>query len=142
MPGYAVYQTGKLLDSGTLVINPDTTIPERLQQLVHGLRKLYRQWDPDVLVYEQIPVQAYGNRDASGHASLLKSVGAILSVSGPQLFVGLPPTSWKKLARDTYTKGDREDAEEMGWIAIEQARSIPPRKTRGYGKKEKKASGM
>lgn len=139
-PGWAVYIQGELRASGTFSINPELPIWERLRILAYSMRKLYQEWDPDVLVYEDILAQAKGgNRNAGGHASLLKAVGAILSISGPDHCVGLYPISWKRMARTTYVKGDENDAIEIGWIAIEEAKRIsekdPPR---SYGEKAKK----
>lgn len=139
MPGWAVYKKGELNDSGTLQIRPEGSIPERLRELAYLLRKLYRKVDPDVLVYEQIPVTAHGNRSQVGHASLLKALGAILSVAGPDQYVGISPISWKKLVRESYRKGDETDAIEMGWIAVEQARVVLEKDNpkHRFGKKRK-----
>lgn len=123
-PGWAVYRAGELLASGTFEIAAHKSIPERLHKLHSSMRKLYNEYDPDVLVYEQIPAQRYGGGNAWSHASLLKALGVILSIPGPDKYVGILPVSWKKMVRDTYVKGDREDAEEIGWIAIQVAREI------------------
>lgn len=136
MPGYAVYIAGELRTSGTLVIDPTGSIPERLQKLAYEMRKLYKEWDPDILVYEDIPPTGHG-RDAVAHASLLKAVGVVVSISGPSGYVGLLPISWKKMIRASYVKGDREDAIEIGYIALAEARRIseedPPGK---YGRRK------
>lgn len=143
MPGYAVYIAGELQSSGILPIDPTGSVPMRLQKLAYHMRRLYAEWDPDTLVYEEIPAQRYGGGNANAHASLLKAVGVILSISGPSGYVGLLPLSWKRMIRDTYVKGDREDAEEIGYIAIQQAKRIseedPPKKY-GRGKEKKKQS--
>ena len=62
--------------------------------------------------------------NAVAHASLLKALGAILSVPGPDGYVGIMPVSWKKMVRDTYTKGDEADAVEIGHVIIECAAQI------------------
>lgn len=99
--------------------------------LANGIRKLYRDFDPDVLVYEEIPAQRYGGGgNANAHASLLKALGVILSVPGPDGYVGIYPISWRKLVRETYVKGDEADAVEIGWIVIELAREIRDKKKR------------
>jgi hypothetical protein len=143
-PGFAVYIQGELRASGILPIDPGLPVWERLRILVYHMRKLYREWDPDVLVFEDIPSQRHGQfnnaGNANAHASLLKAVGAILSVSGPDHYVGLHPQSWKRMVRPDYVKSDTRDAVEMGWIAIEEAKRIgeidPPgkRETRSRGK--------
>lgn len=124
MPGWAVYRAGQLVSSGILEIPPHETIWSRLCRLSNGIRKLYEKYSPDVLVYEEIPAQRHGFGNAEAHASLLKAVGAILSVPGPEGYVGIYPTSWKKQARTSYVKSDEADAIELGWVILELARSI------------------
>lgn len=124
MPGWAIYRQGQLVDSGIIEIPPHLSVWKRLRRLANGIRKLYRQYDPDVLVYEEIPAQRYGGGNAQAHASLLKALGVILSVPGPDGYVGIYPLSWKKQVRDTYVKGDEQDAREIGWIIYELAKQI------------------
>lgn len=124
MPGWAVYRKGELVRSGTFLIpHRGSSIPERLRALASSVRKLYAEYPPDILVYEQIPAQRHGG-NAGAHASLLKAVGAILSVPGPDKYVGIVPVSWKAMARDTYVKGDEQDAIEIGYVAITVAHAI------------------
>lgn len=141
-PGWAAYYRGELKGSGTFSIDPSLPVWMRLRKLVHQLRKLYFYWMPDVLVYEDIPSLRQGGGNANSHASLLKAVGAILSVSGPDYYVGLLPVSWKRMARSTYVKSDEADAVEIGYIAIEEAKRIqeldPP--GRKYGKRPRGTS--
>lgn len=139
MPGWALYRAGALISSGTLGINPDQSVWKRLRDLARAMRSLYKETDPDVLVYEEIPSQRYGGGgNANAHASLLKAVGVILSIPGPDVCVGLHPLSWKKMVRETYVKGDEADAVEMGWIAIAEAARIAETNPPGaYGKKKK-----
>lgn len=123
MPAYAVYRAGELVTADTFRINPNDTVPNRLRILHNHIRKLYNEYTPDVLVFEDIPSQRHGGSSVS-HASLLKALGVILSVPGPGGYVGLLPVSWKGEARETYTKSDVNDAIEIGWVAIQVARRI------------------
>ncbi len=122
MPGWAVYQAGELQESGTLRIEVVESIPIRLQELARQMRELIRQYQPDILVYEEIPAQRHGGGNAVAHASLLKAVGVILSIPGPTSWLGIYPKSWKRLARASYKKGDEEDACEIGYCVYEVAR--------------------
>lgn len=122
-PGFAIYRESQYFDSGVIELPSNDSIPWRLQSLGNALTFLYEQYQPDVLVYEDIPAQSHG-KGAVGHASLLKAVGAILAIPGPDAFVGIMPISWKKLARPTYVKSDENDAIEIGWICIEEAKKI------------------
>lgn len=134
MPGYAVYREGELVESGIFSIaHRDASIPDRLRALHNHVRKLYTKYEPDALVYEDIPVSRHGGR-ADSHASLLKAVGAILAVPGTTGHVGIYPVSWKSEARDTYVKGDEADAIEIGYVAIQVARRIAEWKVSKKGK--------
>jgi hypothetical protein len=125
MPGWAIYEAGLLTSSGVLHIDPTGTQVERLRFLGGVLRSLFETFDPDVLVYEKVPVSAHGGgRSQVGHASLLMASGVVLSIPGPDYTVGIMPISWKKLVRPTYRKGDEQDAIEIGYICIEEARKI------------------
>lgn len=124
MPGYAVYDRGEFVCAGVLNIPLGRPLPERLHEVARQTRKLYKTHEPDLVVYEDIPSQRYGGGNAEAHASLLKAVGAILSLKGPRAFVRAKPIVWKRLARSSYVKGDAEDAIEMGYITISVAREI------------------
>jgi hypothetical protein len=96
-----------------------------------------------VLVYEEIPVGGPG-RNISSHVTLLKAVGIILSVSGPDHYVGIYPISWKKLVRPEYVKSDEGDAVEFGYICIQTAKEIIAQEgiqvERKYGARKKSKS--
>jgi hypothetical protein len=124
MPGWAFYKAGVLIESGILEINPKGSVWDRLQDLSRLVRRLYKEFEIDILVYEDIPSQRQGGGNANAHASLLKAQGAIMSVPGPRAYVGIMPISWKKMVRDTYIKSDEGDAIEIGWIVIELAKHI------------------
>jgi hypothetical protein len=124
MPGYAVYVAGKLTESGTLRINPDESKWERLREVHRQLRNISKLHDPDVLVYEDVPVTAHGGRSQVSHASLLMAVGAALAAVDCPHVVPMPPSSWKRWARPEYEKGDEADAVEIGWVTIEMAKNI------------------
>jgi len=124
MPGYAVYREGQLIESGIFAIpHRGVHVADRLRTLHNHVRKLYNRYDPDMLVYEDIPATRHGGA-AGSQASLLKALGAILAVPGPSGHVGLYPISWKSEARDTYIKGDESDAIEIGWVAIQVANRV------------------
>jgi hypothetical protein len=135
MPGWAVYRRGELINADIFVINPAHSVPDRLRTLHNHVRRLYKKYNPDVLVYEDIPAQRQGGGNANAHSSLLKALGVILSVPGPDGYVGLMPVSWKGEARDTYTKSDVNDAIEMGYVAITVAKRIQAAATDAERKK-------
>lgn len=124
MPAWAVYKKGRKIAADTFDINADATLHQRAQELHSQVYRLYKQYKPKLLVYEDIPDRAYGGRSATGHASLLKAVGIILGVPGPREGVGLRPTVWIPRARKSYVKGDMQDAIEIGYVAIKLAKEI------------------
>lgn len=124
MPGWAVYRAGELVASGTFDMDPDAPLQTRLQRLTYLLRHLIADYKPDVLVYEMVSDVPFKGFAARGLASLQKALGAILSVSGPDKYVGMLSGTWKKYVRPGYVKGDEQDAIELAWVAIEQARQI------------------
>lgn len=140
LPGWAVSVGGQLQASGVIELPVEEDLWVRLQALHHGLRRLVKEYQPDVMVYEQIAPRRYGGGSAHSHASLLKAVGVTLSVSGPSAYVGLRPTVWTKWKRSTYVKSDEADAVEMLYVALATAEEIstqnPPR---GYGAKTRVA---
>lgn len=123
-PGYAVYREGQIVTSGIFPIDSSKSTPDRLRSLANHMRKLYSKFPADVLVYEEIPAQRHGFGNANAHASLLKALGAILSVPQPSYYVGIYPVSWKAQARSSYVKGDEADAREIGHVVIELAHQI------------------
>ena len=124
MPGWAVYRAGELIKSGTFLIPLSKSLPERLRFLGRMMVRLYEQYPPDVLIHEEIPAQRHGFGNAEAHASLLKALGVILSVPGPQHHVGIYPISWKNQVSENYVKSDEGDAIEIGQIVIDLAWTI------------------
>jgi hypothetical protein len=124
MPGWAVYDAGDLVASGTINLQETGGHGIRLNTLHHQLLYLNNRYKPQVLVFEKIPVSAHGNRSQVSHASLLMALGVTLAAFPDVPQVGIMPISWKKMVRDTYRKGDEEDAIEMGWIVIKAAMDI------------------
>lgn len=138
MPGFALYKESSLWLSGIIQLNPADEDWTRLQQLSDWVRHTYKTYQPDVLVYEDIPAQHHGpGGQAGSHSKLIKAVGAILSVRGPQHFVGIMPTSWKKMVRSSYVKSDEADAIEMGWVVISESRRIAEIEARKKSKETK-----
>lgn len=143
MPGWAVSRGGELVDSGTITLPVGEDLWVRLQALHHGLRKLMKEYNPDLMIFEDIAPRRYGGGSAHSHASLLKAVGVTLSVSGPTAYIGLRPPIWTKAKRSSYVKGDRADAVEMLYVAISSAEVIaeedPPRSYGKHGLANKKS---
>lgn len=123
-PGWAVYKKGQLSSSGTLSIDPRGTKWERLRELHRQLRNLSQKHEPDICVFEQVPVSGHGGRSQVSHASLLYAVGVTMAAVIADAFIGVQPIVWKGRVREGYVKGDEQDAVEMGFIVIEIARVL------------------
>lgn len=138
MPAYSIYDRGELVHSAKLKIDHTKSTYEKAQEISRQLTAVYKMYKPQVLVYEEIPDQGYApskginhrSPHATGfnqtaHATLLKALGVILGCyPGPEHAVGLRPMVWKKRSRQTYRKGDINDAIEIGYVCIQMAREI------------------
>ena len=129
MPGYALYEAGVFKEKGTIEIESVGERPAvRLTELGKCLREDFAT--PDVLVIEKISAKSWDRRrGASGHASLLKSVGTILGTHDWPAIVEIPPRQWSFIRDEHYVKGDANDAEYMGKAVIAVAEYL-----REYGR--------
>lgn len=122
-PGWAVYTKGKLTASGTIDTG-GSHLPlwQRARTLGEEMGKLCQRYQPDILVHEDIPATSGFN--ANAQASLLKAVGIVLACTDTESVLGVHPASWKSYVRQSYTKGDEEDAIEIGYVVTALARHI------------------
>lgn len=128
-PGWAYYQAGVLVDSGILFTGGShLALWQRARKLGQDLGILCDEYEVDVLIYEDIPATSGFNQNAI--ASLLKAVGIVLACTTSSHVLGVHPASWKNYVRPQYKKGDKEDAIEMGWVAISLAAHIQAEHTR------------
>lgn len=127
MPGYALFKGGQLVDSGVLQIDSSKEVPRRLQDISNCLRSEFPE--VDVLVIEDIPSRSFG-RNASAHATLLKSVGTVLGSAQYKKFVEVAPSVWHAWLRTYpeeakgYEKGDEWDAKVMGYCVLSIAKEF------------------
>jgi hypothetical protein len=122
-PGWAIYQSGEYVSSGVLHIDPRGEKWTRLHELHRLLRNKSLEAQPDICVFEQVPVTGHG-RNQTSHASLLYAVGVTMAAVQADAFIGLTPIVWKSRVRPGYVKSDERDALEMGYIMVEIARAI------------------
>lgn len=123
LPGWAVYKHGSLVDSGVIHTGGSHLhLWQRARRLKAAIEILCNEYKFDVLVYEDIPATSGFNQNAI--ASLLKAVGIVLACTESSHVLGVHPASWKNYVRPDYTKGDKEDAIEIGHIVIGLANRI------------------
>lgn len=122
-PGWAVYNAATLDAAGTIDTG-GSHLPlwKRARALADEIRGLCDDFAPTLLIYEDIP--ATSNFNANAQASLLKAVGIVLASSTTDDCLGIHPASWKNYVRPSYTKGDKEDAIEIGHVAVALAKHI------------------
>jgi len=122
-PAWSLYKDSTLVESGTINTGGShSPLWKRARSLGRAITELTERIGPDVLVYEDIPATSGYNQNAV--ASLLKAVGIILACSKSSHVLGVHPASWKNYVRQTYVKGDEEDAIEIGYIVTGLARAI------------------
>lgn len=127
LPGYALFEAGKLKESGLIELKIGKELPRRLEDLARSLREDFEE--VDVLVIEDIPVRSHG-RHGGAHASLMKAVGCILGAAKRKQTVEMAIPTWKSYLRKTveqfpdYNKDDDWDAIVMGYCAIDLARTV------------------
>ncbi len=125
MPGYAIYENSALVDAGILEItSAGQQVPYRLRELSEILRTEFKgPWD--VVVIEDIPPMRGGPfANVKGHASLLKSCGAIIAATSSPHIVEMHPTVWRRYIDDEYVKSDHMDAIYIGKAALGMAQLI------------------
>jgi hypothetical protein len=140
-PGWAYYQAGQLIDAGIIHTGGShLELWQRARRLGDALRTLCSEYRVDVLVYEDIPATSGFNQNAI--SSLLKAVGVVLCSTTSSHVLGIHPASWKNYVRPEYKKGDKEDAIEIGWVAISLASYIEASTTeRSSGTREDVSGG-
>lgn len=108
LPGWAVFEQGKLKDSGTIFLHQKQPIQIKLADLCEQLQE---GWDIDLLVIEEI-------RGAMAPYNLQRAIGATIAGLAPKLMLEIPVNFWKCLLPTDYVKSDQTDAEWIGWTAI------------------------
>lgn len=116
MPGYAIYEEGELVESGTIEVAPSWSLAARMQAIGEAVRDF---GVPDVAAVEGLPARAYGRgRSRSAHASLLQGRGAIVSNIQTEAVISVDARVWHGYTDPDYVKGDAEDAEMVGWCLL------------------------
>lgn len=119
-PGWALYQGGQLVQSGTLQVSASWDLHQRLYGICSSLRNDFDP--PDVFVIEEIR-QVPG---FFGHSveQLLKGVGAIMAGVNCDNCIEIPPRLWKAKVDSLYVKSDEADAIYLGKFVIQTAKNL------------------
>jgi len=117
LPGWAYFESGKLVASGVIQVAVNNSLQARLREISEKLRE---QFGPvDVLAVEDIRVWR-GAR--SMVVSLLKGVGAALCSVDAKVCLEVIPQAWHGLVGDDYEKSDEKDAIAIGEYVLYVAR--------------------
>lgn len=115
-PGYALYQAGKLVKSGTLAV-PKVVVYDRLRWISRTLSEMFPT-ECDALVIEEI-------RGAGRFSSYILhwAIGTIIPAIKSRIVIELPINVWHTLSKadPTYVKNDTRDSELIGEAAIRLA---------------------
>lgn len=122
LPGWAVFEGGKLKKSGVIEIDPNLMGPQYLPHRLQAIGKYCRNYltDCDLLAIEKITEPNSGTI-MSAYMPLLKSVGAFESNILFKYHIGIPPWDWKTHVPTGYIKSDMNDAESIGNFLVHHA---------------------
>lgn len=135
VPGYAIYEAGILVDSGTLNVPPHLPLPIKLRMIADSLRNEFKK--PDVIAIEFIApfFKNTGKQDFINKNTLAlhRSVGAIYSAVNCDCWIDVSPISWRTQIPENYNKTDENDAIMIGYTCIRNAavstkQPVPPLK--------------
>lgn len=124
MPGYAIFENGKFVDSGKIAIEYRQSLQLRLFSLRETLQRDFVPERPDVLVVENIAPFIANTKGTFGATksvlSLHKAVGVTVSCFNCPL-VEVSPISWRRFIPNGYLKSDEADAIMMGLTVLKIA---------------------
>ena len=102
--GYAVYEKGVMIHSGTIICKAADDIQKRSR----ALHEFFSTEEPyDFMAIERI-------RGSMAPASLMFIVGAYMACIPAKACIEIPIPVWGKLKTADYIKSDKQDAELMG----------------------------
>lgn len=128
--GYAIYVSGKLVESGLIEVNKSASQTVRLYELARTFREDFT--NPDIVAIEGISPVPYAAKrgfskvpmTAISLSALHRAVGAILGAQKWTDVIEIPPITWKKYKSADYKKDDHIDAQEIGRAVILIAREM------------------
>lgn len=114
-PGYAIYESGLLKESGIISLPGNQPISVRLHLLCKSLQDQFEV--PDVLAVEQIAPRIGGRAATSLHWS----IGVTMAALPCPLVVEVSSRSWQMHVDLRYQKDDEIDAIYIGKCLLERA---------------------
>jgi hypothetical protein len=112
--GYAVYNAGSLIESGTIQLDTKKDIGDRLAEIG---AILIDDDDYDLMAIERI-------RGGRSHDYLKFSIGAYVASIQAPVVIEVPVNAWKKVTPPDYVKSDENDAIMIGKTLIVLAKEL------------------
>ena len=112
--GWASFENGKLVGSGTIIPDYKPQSFRRLRAMSEFLREDFEYHD--MFVQEDITTKV-------GHKTLIQACGGIVSNTKSKYYFEPNIRAWQSFAQKMggWTKGDESDAQYMGWYMIAYA---------------------
>lgn len=111
--GYALFDKGELLESGTIPVDNKLDTVSRLRQMANWTEAFVDCYGVNVVAIEMLR--------AGVHTSLRWAVAAFFIATDPCPIIEVPAVIWHRLAGKEYVKSDEKDAIEIGKTCIWQA---------------------
>lgn len=131
MPGYAIFEAGELVESGTIDVPLHKELWKRLRYISQCLREEFPS--PDVFILEAIPAHR-GMMSYVALASLNKAVGTFMTSVSYNKYVEISPSVWHSYIKSlpeyadrdykTQDKGDEMDAIMIGKCVLALATGV------------------
>lgn len=123
VPGFAWFENGELIESGTIEVNIQDNRSKRLYEIARTVREEFEM--PDILVVEYIPPVSYsGGMNGVSLMGLQKAIGAIVGARPFNNLLEIPASAWRNYKPPEYEKTDEWDAITIGLCAVEVARQV------------------
>jgi hypothetical protein len=110
-PGWALFERGELIGTGSVQLDSKLPIQGRLNALFKLVSEGIGQPPPDVLIMEEI-------RGSMAHAFLFWACGVIAAACGKSELIEEPVSFWSAVVPNGYVKSDETDAVYIGLTAI------------------------
>lgn len=121
MPGYAVFQAGQLIESGTIEVDLKGNRAERLFEINRTIREDFEV--PDVVAVESAGY-FIGKMNPTSIISLQRAIGAVIAAHPVKCLVEVPSNVWQRHTFQGYIKTDENDAICIGLCVINTAREL------------------
>lgn len=122
MPGYAVFQEGKLLESGIILVDLKGNRSQKLYEINRTLREDFT--GPFDVVAVESAGYFIGKMNPAAVISLQRAIGAVIAAHPVKCLIEVPSNVWQRHTFPGYIKTDENDAISIGLCVINTAREL------------------